>query len=401
MILCRYCAQIHEVDANYPLREAAFDVQSDCPRCARHWRYLCQHCGEASHFHATFFCHEAEQFLCYRCGPVRTETIEGFWAWEYYYSYRCPLCGGTHPGLDYAEFRGEHPYQQRPEWEAARQQLWPEPFLPRRIPPPPALIPAEQLTDEDVAASWNAKADLWDDWYDEEGDSNRKYQSDEVLFDLLGEVAGQRILDAGCGQGYLCRILARRGASVVGVENSQRFYELALGYQAEEPLDIVYHRGSISEMPYLEDASFDAIASNYVLMDARDYQGAVREFARVLKPGGVAVVLFLHPCFHAPGNGWLRQPPDSLRREERVRWLVDQYFHRGMVQFNYLPFDTPFIYFHRTLSDYYGAFLAAGLRVADLREPSVTARGERELAPHNVRHLKRIPYSVAFRLVRE
>ena len=131
MIPCRYCAQIRGVDASYPLREAAFDVQSDCPRCARHWRYLCQQCGEAHHFHATFFCHEEELFLCYRCGPERTETIEGFWAWEYYYTYRCPLCGGTHPGLDYAEFLGEHPYQQRPEWEAARRQLWPEPFLPR------------------------------------------------------------------------------------------------------------------------------------------------------------------------------------------------------------------------------------------------------------------------------
>jgi hypothetical protein len=53
------------------------------------------------------------------------------------------------------------------------------------------------------------------------------------------------------------------------------------------------------------------------------------------------------------------------------------------------------------LSDYYATFQAAGLRVIDLKEPLVTARGERELAPHDVRHLKRIPYSVAFGLVRE
>jgi len=401
LIPCRYCAQIHEVDGDYPLREAAFDLHSDCPRCARHWRYLCRRCGGANHFHATFFCHEAEQFVCYRCSPDRAETLEQFWVWEYFYVYRCPLCSGTHPGLDYAEFLGEHPYQQRPEWEAARLHLWSEPFLSRRVPPPPLPKPAGQLTDEDVAGSWDAKADLWDTKYDQEGDSNRKYQSDQVLFDLLGEVAGLRVLDAGCGQGYLSRILARRGASVVGVENSRRFYELALGYQAEEPLDIVYHRGSISDMPYLEDASFDAIASNYVLMDTRDYQGAVREFARVLRPGGVALLIFSHPCFHTPGSGWLRQPPDSLRREDRVRWMVDQYFHRGVQQLDWHPFDTPFFLFHRTLSDYYGAFQAAGLRITDLKEPSVTERGERELAPHNVRHLKRIPYSVAFRLVRD
>ena len=64
-------------------------------------------------------------------------------------------------------------------------------------------------------------------------------------------------------------------------------------------------------------------------------------------------------------------------------------------------FDTPFVCFHRTLGDYYATFQAAGLRVTDVVEPSVTERGERELAPYYVRHLKRIPYSVALRLERE
>ncbi|MEJ2737205.1 MAG: hypothetical protein P8189_27200 [Anaerolineae bacterium] len=53
------------------------------------------------------------------------------------------------------------------------------------------------------------------------------------------------------------------------------------------------------------------------------------------------------------------------------------------------------------MSDYYRTFQAAGLRVTDLEEPSVTERGERELPPHYVRHLKRIPYSIAFRLERQ
>jgi ubiquinone/menaquinone biosynthesis C-methylase UbiE len=400
LIQCRYCAQIHQVDAGYPLRQATFDLESACPRCARHWRYACQLCGTANHFHATFFCHNVDQLVCFRCALDTVETVTEFWAWEYHYTYHCPLCDGLHPGLDYAEFLDEHPYQQQPEAEVARQQLWPDRFLPRRAPPPPEITPTVLLTDVDVAASWDAKAELWDSYYDQEGDSNRKYQSDEVLFDLLGDVTGLRILDAGCGQGYLCRILARRGATMVGVENSRRFYELSLAYQAEEPLDIVYHRGSISSMPYLEDASFDAIVCNYVLMDTRDYEGAVREFARVLKPAGVAVVIISHPCFHTPGSGWLREPPDSLHREDRARWQVDSYFSRGMWETQWGQFDTPFMGFHRTLGDYYSTFQAAGLRVTDLKEPSVTARGEQELPPYRVRHLKRIPYSLAFRLQR-
>jgi ubiquinone/menaquinone biosynthesis C-methylase UbiE len=395
---CRYCNQIHGSDPGYPLRPAEFDVGSDCPRCARHWRYVCGRCGAASHFQGSFFCPEARQILCHRCALAREEVLADFWAWTYYLAYRCPVCNGTHPALDYAEFAGQHPYQRNPGWEDARQHLWPESFLPRPAPSAPAITPPEQMTDADVAASWDTKAALWDSRYDQEGDLNRRIQSDPVLFRLLGKVAGRRILDAGCGQGYLARIVARRGAIVVGVENSSRFYELALAYQAQEPLDIAYHRGSISTMPYLADASFDAIVCNYVLMDTRDYRGAVEEFARILKPGGVAVVVISHPCFHTPGSRWLCVPPDSLRREERARWMVDRYFSRGAWQEYWGVFDTPFIGFHRTLGDYYHTFQNAGLRVTDLEEPSVTARGEAELAAHHVQHLRRIPYSVAFRL---
>jgi ubiquinone/menaquinone biosynthesis C-methylase UbiE len=398
---CHYCAQIGQLAPGYSARQAEFDLGSDCPRCARHWRYICQHCGGKSHWHGTFFCPETEQFVCHRCALERTEVLADFWGWNYYFEYRCPHCDDRHPALDYAEFTGQHPYQHHPGWEAARRGLSPEPHLPRDLPAPLSTISLAQLSDDDIAASWDAKAHLWDSRYSEEGDPNRKYQSDEVLFRLLGDVRGQRVLDAGCGQGYLSRVLARQGATVVGVENSTRFYELALEYLVEEPLNITYHRGSISHMPYLLSASFDAIVSNYVLMDVRDYEAAVSEFARLLRPGGVAVAIISHPCFHTLGSGWLRVPPDSLRREERVRWMVDRYFSRGVWQEHWGPFDTPFIGFHRTLSDYYRTFQAVGLRVTDLEEPSVTERGERELPPHYVRHLKRIPYSVAFRLERQ
>jgi SAM-dependent methyltransferase len=396
--LCHYCVQIHEANPAYLPRPAEFDLGGDCPRCAWHWRYVCSRCGEANHFQGSFFCSEAGLMLCHRCALAREEVGIGFWAWEYHFAYRCPLCDGHHTALDYAEFLGQHPYQQHPAWETAREFLWPDPFLPRIAPPPISVTPSALLTDADVAASWDAKAELWDERYDVEGDTNRRYQSDEVLFRLLGEVAGKRILDAGSGQGYLSRILARRGATVVGVENAPRFYELALAYQAQEPLAITYHRGSISDMAYLATASFDALVCNYVLMDTRDYRSAVGEFARVLRQGGVAVIVISHPCFHTPGSGWLRIPPDAQRREERVRWMTDRYFSPGVWREHWGPFDTPFISFHRPLSDYYHTFQAAGLRVTHLEEPSVTDRGQAELPPHYVRHLKRIPYSVAFRL---
>lgn len=123
--------------------------------------------------------------------------------------------------------------------------------------------------------------------------------SDEPILELLGNVRGQRILDVGSGNGccYLCRKLTKAGAIVTGVELSDQFIEIALGYENQEPLGITYHQHSASEMDFLADASFDKAVSNYVLMDIVDYVSALREVYRILRPGGHFVVVFSHPCF--------------------------------------------------------------------------------------------------------
>ncbi|MBI3976392.1 MAG: class I SAM-dependent methyltransferase, partial [Armatimonadetes bacterium] len=65
----------------------------------------------------------------------------------------------------------------------------------------------------------------------------------------------------------------------------------------QDPLDIEFHHASISAMPFLEDASFDAAVANYVLMDVLDYESAIAEIARVLRPGGRFVPVISHSSF--------------------------------------------------------------------------------------------------------
>jgi len=327
-------------------------------------------------------------------------VIENFWAWEYYWEYQCPYCENWHPALDYLEYTGEHPYVQRPEWEKEKVGLSRELFLDRAQTVKPFFVPIEEdaITDEEIGVSWDTKAEDWDRKYDEYGDRNRKYQSDRVLFKFLGNVEGLTILDAGSGTGYLCRLLAKRGAKMVGVENSLRFYEIALEYERKEPLGVIYHHGTISSMPYLQNESFDAIVSNYVLMDCRDYEGAVQEFSRVIKPSGVAVVVVSHPCFSIPGWWWVSTPLDTQRREERVGRVVDNYFLRGRFEESWGDFKTPFIGFHHTLTDYYQTFRKNGFSVTNLEEPSVSELGMQELSAYYVKHLLRIPWSIAFQL---
>lgn len=385
---CYYCDQIHSADSRYVPRNAEFDTGSEAPRCALHWRFICDHCGEPGHFMARFHCPASGQLLCGKSGEMRIEEGE-FWAWQYFSALSCPVCGEEHPSLDYAEYTGTHPWQLTPALEAERKWLSAEKELRRypvfRFP----RVDLNSLQDDDSDANWSANADIWNSYYDERGDSNRRYQSDAVLLDFLGDVSGQYVLDAGSGAGYLSRILAKRGACMVGVENARRFYEIALGYQAQEPLAIEYHHASISHMPFLEDSSFDAAVANYVLMDVRDYRSAIGEIARVIKPGG-RFVCAISPT--PPDARPYTPAADSPRREDREGWLEDDYFIERAA-YTWWADLKPLLSFHRPLRDYVKACKEHGLTLVDLDEPEVTEEGVRELPAYRVRELRRRPFS--------
>src|SRR5579864_2092480 len=76
------------------------------------------------------------------------------------------------------------------------------------------------------------------------------------LLALVGEVEGEVICDLACGQGWVARELARRGAQVTGLDLAPNLLALARGYEEQEPLGIVYVQGDAKRAETLGDRQF-------------------------------------------------------------------------------------------------------------------------------------------------
>ena len=149
-------------------------------------------------------------------------------------------------------------------------------------------------------------------------------------------------------------------------------------------------------MSMLPSSSFDRVVSNYVLMDVCDAESTVAEFHRVLRPGGVAVIVLSHPCFSPPDGGVGKFLDGSTVYHWR-RSYFDSYEYTE----EWGHFTTPFVAYHRPLSAYWRMFTKAGFVVSEFDEPAVPVAAPDGLDAAFVRRLRMSPNSVAFRLQRD
>lgn len=228
------------------------------------------------------------------------------------------------------------------------------------------------LTESDVASYWNENARIWSEHTRRGFDVHRMQVNNPAFFELIGDVNGLRLLDAGCGDGYHTRLLARIGARVTAVDISDAMLSTAIEEERREPLGIRYELRSFTKLEGAEDASFDAAVSMMALMDTPDLEGAISEFARVLRPGGMFAFSVLHPCFLTRGFEWITGP-DGRRVAIKVAGYFDvssdwiDRWRFSVAGSEGVDFAIP--RFHRTLSQYFNSLIQAGFVIERVVEP--------------------------------
>jgi len=174
--------------------------------------------------------------------------------------------------------------------------------------PPTATAGMSDLGWEDFAEDFERHA--------ERGAYNALYDRPAVL-DLLGDVAGLRILDAGCGPGLYAQELVARGADVAGFDVSPDMVRLA---RRRVPSGATFRvHGLDQRLDWLGDASVDGALLALVIHHVDDRVGALREIHRVLRPGGFLVV-----STHHPTADWVRLGGSYFDVEK-----LDEIWHRG------------------------------------------------------------------------
>jgi demethylmenaquinone methyltransferase/2-methoxy-6-polyprenyl-1,4-benzoquinol methylase len=100
-----------------------------------------------------------------------------------------------------------------------------------------------------------------------------------ALVDAVDPRPGERVLDVACGTGLVSLALDRRGATVLGLDQSEQMLSRARARGVE------CVQGEAENLPFA-DASFDALTFTYLLRYVDDPGATMRELARVVRPGG-------------------------------------------------------------------------------------------------------------------
>jgi SAM-dependent methyltransferase len=191
------------------------------------------------------------------------------------------------------------------------------------------------------------------------------YYTRPAILALAGNVAGRRILDAGCGSGPLFAALRDRGAILAGFDSSAGMIEQARRRLGDDADLRVTELGSPLPFP---DSAFDDVVAALVLHYLEDWGPALAELRRVLKPGGRLIVAVDHPF-----------AIDMLQREAGLKpdyfatynWTEDWIMGGQTV---------PMSFWNRPLHAMSDAFTAAGFRISVISEPDPVPEA-RELFP--------------------
>lgn len=184
----------------------------------------------------------------------------------------------------------------------------------------------------------------------------------EAELRLLGNVAGKRVLDLGCGSGTATVMFAKQGAHAIGLDPSPELLTAARRAAERAGVKVELHQGDLADLAFMRADSVDLVFSAWAFGSVPDLNRVFRQVHRVLKEGSALVFSIPHPAYDLVDDDDPDQPL-LVRRS---------YFDRGPIDDDE---EGPFGGHHHTVGDVFMGLVRSNFRVDVLAEPETHTDG--------------------------
>jgi 2-polyprenyl-3-methyl-5-hydroxy-6-metoxy-1,4-benzoquinol methylase len=201
--------------------------------------------------------------------------------------------------------------------------------------------------DEKIRDSWRKNASPWIKTIKDEQIESRRLVTNQAIIDTLCTLPQCRILDIGCGEGWLIRELSSRGYFVTGIDATAELIEKAKALKSAQYHVLTYEGLSPSTL----SERYDAAVCNFSLLGKDSVIHVFNTLPQILNEGGYFVIQTLHPCFSggdAPyTDGWREGSWEGFSND----------------------FIDPAPWYFRTLATWTQLFIANGFEIKRMLEP--------------------------------
>jgi len=213
--------------------------------------------------------------------------------------------------------------------------------------------------------------------------SENKNSEFYAVLNQLGNIKNKKILDLGSGFGDYVKSYSARGAIVTGIDNSEKFITYAKKRKIKNAQFIKHDISTTFPFPKY---NFDIITSTLVFDHIKDINFLFKECRRVLKKEGIMIFAITNPLLYQEKSivGYFKFLGKSF--------IFGDYFKRRKIIRRWGG-TARMTHFHKTLEDYFDAFLNNGFKLLKFREPYTKSK---KSSWHN-----KNPTFLVFKLIKE
>lgn len=215
------------------------------------------------------------------------------------------------------------------------------------------------ISRDEISLEWDEICERRQSVIEQEKDVSLIRVTGPCMLRHVKEEAPERLLDVGCGTGYLTDKAAESVAECLGIDVSSKSIEIAR--KKYETQHLHFETCAISALD--KENYFDACMANMVFMTDPEWELSVKRIYDMLNQGGVLFITITHPCFWPKYWGYDKEEWFHYNKEIFIKHDFSTSMVKSIGQTTHI---------HRPLEKYFQTLCAIGFQVEKIEEPYPT-----------------------------